>query len=192
MEYACFPCVCLGFTQVIQFPPTIQRMPVRLIDNNKLTCNRLRLCSGYMDEPLFWWCLGYFYFLKDYFHLHWHSVYTSTGFSMATVILFVMCKLKSLYPLISLTDDIISESLRHLAGSVFGSFQRVIQVVLRCCGYDCWNKRSDSSRCLGEGKTILVLASSRNPKLVTKRIKLFWNLSKKALTSVNKAWWHPW
>lgn len=53
-----------------------------------------------------------------------------------------------LYLLIGLTDDIISESLRHLAGSVLGSLQGMIQVALGGGGYHCRNKRSDSSCCL--------------------------------------------
>lgn len=68
-------------------------------------------------------------------------------------VLCVKCKLKNrLYPLIGLIDDIICESLRHLAGSVLGSLQRVIQVALGGGGYHRGNKRSDSSCCLGAQK----------------------------------------
>lgn len=64
-------------------------------------------------------------------------------------ILCTECKLKNrLYLLIGLTDDLIRESLRHLAGSVLGSLQGMIQVALRGGGYHCRNKRSDSSCCL--------------------------------------------
>lgn len=77
---------------------------------------------------------------------------------ISNTLLCVIGKLKDRpYPLIGLIDDIICESLRHLAGSIFGSLQRMIQVTLWCGGYHCWNKRSDGSRCLSEERRIQFL-----------------------------------
>lgn len=75
-----------------------------------------------------------------------------TCFKVITT-LGMKCQLKNrLYPLIGLIDDIICESLRHLAGSVLGSLQRVIQEALGGGGYHRGNERSDSSCCLGAQK----------------------------------------
>lgn len=49
-------------------------------------------------------------------------------------------------------DDIVCEALWHLAGSVLGSFQRMIQVALGRSGDHCGNQRSDGSCRLSEEK----------------------------------------
>ena len=67
------------------------------------------------------------------------------------------CREWASYPLIGLMDDVVRESLRHLAGSVLASLQGVVEVTLWGGGYHRGNKRSDSSRGLRGGKRIQFL-----------------------------------
>lgn len=67
---------------------------------------------------------------------------------------------RSTYPLISLVDDIIDESLGHLTGSVHGSLQRMVQVALQCGSNHCGNQRSDSPSSLQNNKWSGICLSS--------------------------------
>lgn len=88
------------------------------------------------------------------------------------------------YPLIGLTDDVVGEALRHLAGPVLYPLERVIQVALGGGGDHRGDQRPNRPCCLNNGK-------AKQDKLDAGYTGMIWSHSATLLIVMEHGSGHP-